>query len=446
MSGWTGLGLAALLIVMNGLFVAAEFSLVSLRRTAAEERAEQGDRRARVVLRELRSLSFALSSAQFGITATSLLLGFIAERAIGDTVIRPALETLGIPGGATLGVTTALAFLLSTVTQMVLGELFPKNLAISRPLGVALAVTPVTRLFGIVLGPIIRVFDRSAEQVTQRVFRVEVAQELEGGHSLGELSRIVTASGREGSLSGAQTTLLQRAIELGEVRAGQVMVPRPDVVWLDADETLADLRRRARDTGFSRFPVHGSTEDDVHGTVHVKDLLGRTPEEQQRTLVAAVVQPATIVPESQPLRRLLADMRRQHRTFAVVVDEFGGTAGIVTVEDVLEVLVGDIRDEFDRGGTDVRALPAGRHVVAGTVRVEQLAELLEVELPDGPYETVAGFVIEELGRLAEVGDVCTFGDVRFEVTATDGVRLTEVTVTVPPAAQLPEGHDTAGEG
>lgn len=437
LSGATGLLLAALLIVLNGLFVAAEFSLASLRRSSLEPQLEAGERRARTVARELDDLPSALSAAQFGITATSLLLGFIAERAIGDTLVRPVLERFGLPGGASLAVTIGVAFVLATVTQMVLGELFPKNLAISRPLGVAMTVTPVTRALGLLFGPVIRVFDRAAQRVTRSVFRVEVAPPVDVGHSLDELSRIVSASGEEGSLSGAQTALLTRAIELGEVRAGQVMVPRPDVVWLTDRDTLADLRELARRTGFSRFPVHGATEDDVLGTVHVKDLLGRDRREQASTAIAAVVQPAAIVPEPQPLRRLLADLRRQHRTFAVVVDEFGGTAGIVTVEDVLEVLVGDIRDEFDPGAAaPVTRVAAGRHVVGGAVRVEQLARLVGDPVPDGPYETVAGFVLDRLGRIAEVGDAVVeptaAGQVRFTVTGVDGVRITEVTVEVPP--------------
>jgi len=178
-SGPVGLLLVAVLITANGLFVAIEFALVSLRRPVVEERAAQGDRRARIVVRELSDLSFALSSAQFGITATSLLVGYIAEEAVGDTLIRPLLALIGMPESASLGLSVAIAFLLSTMVQMLLGELFPKNLAISRPLPVALAIAPVTSAFGIAFGPVIRIFDRSAEVVTRRVFRVETRSELE---------------------------------------------------------------------------------------------------------------------------------------------------------------------------------------------------------------------------------------------------------------------------
>jgi CBS domain containing-hemolysin-like protein len=428
-SGPLGLALVALLIVGNGLFVAAEFALVSVRRGQVEELVDGGDRRARTVLRELSHLSFTLSAAQFGITATSLLLGFVAERAIGETVIQPALDLVGVPAGARVGIAVALAFLLSTVTQMVVGELFPKNLAISRPLDVARAVTPLTRTFGVVLRPVIWVFDSAAEWITRRVFRVEVTTELASGHSLDELARIIAASGQEGALSEDQTRLLRRAVELGDSRAGEVMVPRPDVVWLTEEDTLDELRRVAARTGHSRFPVRAGSGDEVRGTVHVKDLLLVAPTAHASTPVTEVLQEALIVPESQPLRVLLSALRREQRTFAVVVDEFGGTAGIVTVEDVLEVLVGDIEDEFDESDASVRRVGAGRHLVRGTLRTELLEERLGLEVPDGAYETVAGYVLDQLGHIPVAGETVRTDELELRVTGVEGVRITELLVT-----------------
>ena len=441
MSGALGLFLVVLLIGANGLFVAAEFALVSVRRPSVEERAGAGDRRARAVQRELSNLSFALSAAQFGITLTSLLVGYIAERAIGDTIIRPLLQLVGLPEEAALGVALTGAFLLSTMLQMVVGELFPKNLAISRPLGVALAVAPLSRGFGLLLGPVIRIFHAAAEIVTRRVFRVEVRDELEGGHSLDELARIISASGEEGSLTDEQAALLRRAVELGDTRVGEVMVPRPDVVWLTPADTLAELRARARATGHSRFPVRGETEDDILGTVHVKDLLTVPPERQAGATVADVMVPPLVVPESEPLRRLLTDLRREQRTFAVAIDEYGGTAGVVTLEDVLEELVGEIEDEFDRDGMVVRRLGAGRHLVRASVRTDRLADLLGCQLPEGEYETAAGFVLDRLGRIPEGGEVVTHDGWELTVTGVEGVRITELVVR-----RLPEAAPPTDEG
>jgi len=416
----------ALLIAANALFVAIEFALVTLRRPVLEERAAAGDRRARTALRELRHLSFTLSSAQFGIAATSLILGYIAEQAVGDTLVRPVLEAVGVPASASLGLTVAGAFLLSTVVQMVVGEVVPKNIALARPLEVAMAVAPITRPFGVVLGPFIRVFDRSAEWVTRHVFRAETPEQLEGGHSLDELARIISASGAEGSLSEQQAELLRRAVALGDIRVGEVMVPRPDVVWLSAGDSLADLRQQARRTGHSRFPVHAGTEDDVLGTVHLKDLLAVPLDAHAGTSVTDVVAPVLAVPESEPLRRLITDLRREQRTFALVVDEYGGTAGIVTVEDVLEQLVGDIEDEFDRSGHDVRRVGVGRHLVKGSLRIDRLAEVLGVAVPDGEFETVAGFVLDRLGHIPEPGERVRVDGWELTVTRMASVRITEL--------------------
>ncbi len=431
MSGALGLLLVAGLIAANGLFVAAEFSLVSVRRPSVEELAASGDFRARLVTRELSRLSFALSSAQFGITVTSLLLGYIAERALGDTLIRPVLDLVGLPEEAALGVALTVAFLLSTMLQMVVGELFPKNLAISRPLGVALAVAPFSRGFGLLFGPVIRVFHRAAELVSRRMFGVEVREELEGGHSLDELARIISASGDEGSLTSEQTELLRRAVELGDTRVGEVMVPRPDIVWLTPTDSLADLRVAARRTGHSRFPVRGDNEDDLLGTIHIKDLLSVAPDRHADTPVGDVMFSPLVVPESEPLRRLLGDLRRSQRTFAVVIDEYGGTAGIVTIEDVLEELVGEIEDEFDQGSRIVRRVGAGRSLVHGSLRTDRLQGLLGCELPEGEYETVAGFVLDRLGRIPEGGEVVEHDGWELRVAAVEGVRITEVVVREP---------------
>jgi CBS domain containing-hemolysin-like protein len=439
-SGGLGLLLAAMLIVANGLFVAAEFSLVSVRRPVVDERAAGGDRRARTVTRELSRLSFALSAAQFGITLSSLLLGYIAERAVGDTLIRPLLDLVGIPEEAALGVTLTGAFLLSTVVQMVVGELFPKNLAISRPLGVSLTAGPFNRGFGLLLGPVIKVFHRAAEAITRRAFRVELTDELEGGHTLDELARIISASGEEGSLTSEQTELLQRALELGDTRVSEVMVPRPDVVWLQRDATLVDLRAEARRTGHSRFPVRGDSEDDLLGTIHVKDLLSIPLDAHPATPVTAAMFPPLVVPESETLRRLLSDLRREQRTFAVVIDEYGGTAGIVTLEDVLEELVGEIEDEFDRHSSVVRRIGAGRYLLHASLRTDRLADLLEVELPEGEYETVAGFLLAELGRIPEGGEVVRHDGWELEVAAVDGVRITEVVLRRLPVTE-PTGEE-----
>ena len=430
--GWA-LVLVGVLIAANGMFVAFEFGLVAARQGTLEEQARSGDRGAVAAVRQLRNISFVLSAAQFGITATSLIVGFLAEDAIGRAVVEPVLATIGLEEAGT-GVAIAIAFALSTVLQMLLGELAPKNYALARPEGTARALARPMRVFGIVLGPIIRLFDESAALLTRRVFKTEVAEERLGGHSPEELARIISASREGGALTDSQGQLLARAVSLGDRRVHEVMVPRTSVAFLDADDTLDDLRTASRETGHSRFPVRGADDDDVVGTVHIKDVLAVPAADRSTTRLGAIAAPAVLVPESEPLRRLLTRLRRTQRTFAMVIDEFGGVAGIVTVEDVVEELVGEIEDEFDRGVGSVRRVGPERWLVDGTVRLDEVGRLLSTPLPVGDYETIAGFVIDQLGRIPTTGAAATAEGWTFVAQRVDGVRLARVLIR-------PEGEE-----
>jgi CBS domain containing-hemolysin-like protein len=428
-SGWLALAAVLVLIGLNGLFVAAEFAVVSARGPALDELAETGDRRARGVVDLLDRLPFFLSMVQFGITVTSLAVGFLADRAVGGTLVRPLLIALGVTPDASVAVSVTLALLLSTLVQMLVGELFPKNVAISRPIAVARSLSGFSRASITVLGPVVRVLDRAAEEVTRRVFRVETPSRLDDAPGLDELGRIIAASGARGSLSVDQTELLRRAVSLGARRVGEVMVPRPDVVWVAAGQTIADLTELARVSGHSRFPIRGATEDEVLGTVHVKDQLQVPAERRAGTLVDEVAAPPLFVPESETLRSLLDGLRQRRRTFAVVVDEYGSTAGIVTLEDVLETLVGDIEDEFDRGRvTSTLRGPRAAERIAGATTLARFTARFGVELPEGQYETVAGLLMAELGRVPEVGDRVVHGPLEIVASRREGLRVTEVVV------------------
>jgi len=432
-TAWLALAVIVVLIGLNGLFVAAEFAVVSARGPALDELADSGDRRAREVRGLLGRLPFFLSMVQFGITATSLLVGFLADRALGATVVRPFLAAVGAPEEASLALSVTLALIISTLFQMLLGELFPKNVAISRPLAVARRLAGFSRVATVLLGPVVRIFDRAAEAVTRLVFRVETPSRLDDTPGLDELGRIIAASGARGRLTAGQAELLRRAVSLRARRVGEVMVPRPDVVWVRSGTSLADMAALARASGHSRFPIRGANEDEVLGTVHIKDLLQVQFERRQVTTVDDVGAVPLFVPESETVRALLDELRQRRRTFAIVVDEFGSTAGIVTLEDVLEALVGDIVDEFDR---DVRrvgeggdARPGGApQQVPGALTLARFEERVGVALPDGPYDTLAGFLMAELGRVPEVGDRVAHGELELVVARRDGLRVTEVAI------------------
>jgi CBS domain containing-hemolysin-like protein len=427
-SGWLALVAVVVLIGLNGLFVAAEFAVVSARGPALDDLAESGDRRAIGVTAQLGRLPLFLSMVQFGITATSLIVGFLADRAVGEVLVRPLLAAVGLPPEASVALSVTLALMLSTLVQMVLGELLPKNIAISRPLPVARALSGFSATAIVVLGPLVRTFDRAAEQVTRRVFRVETPSRLDDAPGLDELGRIIAASGARGSLTAAQTELLRRAVSLGARRVGEVMVPRPDIVWIASDARVSDMNALARANGHSRFPIRGSTEDEVLGTVHVKDQLQVAPERRAGTAVAEVAAQPLFVPESETLRALLDEFRQRRRTFAIVVDEYGSTAGIVTLEDVLETLFGDIEDEFDSArAVGMRSRRAVERV-AGSMTLARFSERFGVDLPEGHYETIAGLMMAELGLVPELGDRVAHGGLELVVSRREGLRVTEVLV------------------
>lgn len=397
-----GLGAVLVLILANGYFVAEEFAYVAARRSRLEQAAATGDRRAARAVDVNRRLSFMLSGAQLGITATSLIAGFIAGPTVGRA-LEPLLLSLGLGGEAGEGLSLTLAFLLVTGTQMVLGELAPKNLAIARPERVAIALARSTTWYLAIAGPLIRLFDGSANRLLS-AFGVEAVEELSGATSAEDLQRIIDVSSQEGTLAPAQAALLGRALEFRALRTADAMVPRPRVVAVKGEATGADLRRLATASGHSRFPVVGAGLDDVLGVVQAKDLLGIPLDERDVVPVRRLLQPALAVPDSARLGPLLADMRRAQRTLAVVIDEFGGTAGIITLEDIVEELIGSIQDEYDPAEPAVQRLAAGDYLVPGSLRMDEIVRETGIGLPEGDWDTLGGLVMAELGRVPAAGD------------------------------------------
>ncbi len=420
------LALVAGLIAANGLFVAAEFALIAVRRGNLEALADHGNRRAKAAVAELDRASLMLSGVQFGITATSLVVGFLAEAAVGDALIRPVLGLFSLPESTVGPLSLTLAFVISTVVQMLFGELAPKNLALAIPERMSLWVAFPIRWFGKALGPIIRIFDGSAAWVTRRVFRVDASEERHVGHSPEEITRIIVASRDEGQFSLDQGELLTRAVELAERRVHEVMVPRTRVSFLDGDDTVDSLRIASRETGHSRFPVVGESDDDILGTVHIKDLLNVDASQRGTTLIRSIASPALVVPEIDRLRPLLTKMRQAHRTFAIVADEYGGVAGIVTLEDVVEELVGEIEDEFDSEREIIVSTPDGGFLFDGAVRTDEASGILGSELPEGEYDTIAGLLIDVLERIPAEGESIEIAGWRLTATEIDGLRVAKV--------------------
>jgi CBS domain containing-hemolysin-like protein len=402
---WLLLGVAVLLILANGLFVAAEFALVTVDRGEVERAATAGDRRASRVDGALRTLSFELSGAQLGITVTSLLVGVLADPALGR-LLAPPLRRLAVPEDAVTGVAAVLGIVLATVLQMVVGELVPKGWAISRPLQVARAVAAPQVLFSRACRPLILLLNRTANRIV-RALGLEPAEELASARSAEELVALARHSANEGALEPETADLFVRTLGLAGLSAESVMTPRVDVAALEDHATAADVLNLTRATGLSRFPVYRETIDEVVGVVTLKDALAVTAERRARVRVGALASPPLLVPETLPADRLL-DLLRGRRQLAVVVDEYGGTAGVATLEDIVEEMVGEVQDEHDPEDLpELRptAPVAGRRawLADGRCRVDVLGSV-GLRAPEGPYETVAGLLADLLGRIPAPGD------------------------------------------
>lgn len=426
----TALGLLAVLalILANGYFVAAEFAYVAVRRGRLEELAASGDRRASVALRVLKRLSFVLSGAQLGITVTSLAIGAIAEPVFG-AALSPLFEAFGIPDEAAFGVALAFGLVVSTGLQMVLGELGPKNLAIAKPEAFAIGLARSTMLYTRLASPLITLFDSSSNRLL-RSLGIEPVDEIPGGVSSEELAIIVAESRKEGSLSVGQSTLLGRALDFRGLRATDAMVARPQIVTLQADATCDDLRATAVASGHSRFPVVGDDLDDLKGIVQAKDVFAVPYAARGSTLVGDLAAPPLVVPESTLLTVLLGELRSARTQMAVVVDEFGGTAGVVTLEDIVEELVGEIQDEHDRPEAGVARQDDGSWLVPGRLRIDETERDLGIVLPDGDYDSLGGLVMATLERMPHVGDQVTVDGIRLCVEEMDGRAIAQVRVAV----------------
>jgi CBS domain containing-hemolysin-like protein len=401
---------------------------VAVDRSRIEQMAEEGHRGARGTLAGLKTLSFQLSGAQLGITITSLLIGFILEPTLGKA-IRPAVEALGLPERSSLGVSVGVALGIATASQMVFGELVPKNIAIARPERVAYRVANPLRLSNALFRPLV-VFLNGAANMAVRALGIEPRDELSSVVSLEELEVLIQSSREGGGLGEEEYALLTRSISFGEKTAEDALVPRTSVVMLPRTATLADLGREALATGHSRFPITGENVDDIVGFVHVKDIFRYAPEERDEINVAQIVQDALVAPESKDLKSLLLDMRRDRRQMAVIVDEYGGVAGIATLEDVIEEIVGEIEDEYDPTYVTpaLKPVDTGVNVASGLLRRGDLKEQTGLEMPEGDYETLAGFVLALFGRVPEQGEHLSYGPWELKVVEMDRNRIAKVLI------------------
>ncbi|MBV8787124.1 MAG: HlyC/CorC family transporter [Mycobacterium sp.] len=391
----------AVLIFGNAVFVAAEFALTTLDRSTVEANARSGKPRDRWIRRAHHRLSFQLSGAQLGISATTLAAGYLTDPMVNN-LPHPWLDAIGVPDNVADVIMAVLVLVVVTSVSMVFGELVPKYLAVARPLSTARAVVAAQLLFSLLLTPAIRLTNGAANWIVRRL-GVEPAEELRSARTPQELLSLVRSSARSGALDAATAALVRRSLQFGTLSAEELMTPRSKIVALQTDDTVADLIAAAAESGFSRFPIVDGDLDETVGIVHVKQVFAIPRADRPRTLLTTVALPVPVVPSTLDGDAVMAEIRANNLQTAMVVDEYGGTAGMVTVEDLIEEIVGDVRDEHDDATPDVVAAGSGWRV-SGLLRIDEIAAATGFRAPEGPYETIGGLVLRELGHIPAAGE------------------------------------------
>ena len=427
-----GLPIIAVLLAANGFFVAVEFALVAADRSKLQALAEEGRFSARAAMSARKRLSFHLSAAQLGITVTSLILGFLVDDLIGP-LIDPILAPIPFLAGATTSVIIALA--VASAFQMIVGELFPKALGISRPEGVAMALAPIALVVHGLFSPIIRVFNEAANWTVRR-FGLEPQEELAELRSLEELEFLIRSSGESGAIDSEARAILTRTIRFGDKTAADALTPRVHVEAIGADTSVSDLIAYARDSSYSQFPVFEGDLDHIRGVVDIASVFELPVAERSDKPILDIVQEPFVVPETRDLIDILGDFRalESKSPMAVVVDEHGGTAGILTLEDVLEEIVGEVDDEYDEPVGLTAGVDPGVYLLAGTLHPDEVEEACGFDVPEGEYETVAGFVLDQLGRIPTAGELFDYEGWQIQVSEMDGRRIASLRM------QAPDGH------
>lgn len=401
------------LILACGMFVAAEFSFITVDRSRIERLAKKGDRKAQGVLQGLKTLSTQLSGAQIGITITNLAIGLLAEPAIAELIKSP-LSYAGISGSFVHGVAVAVAIGIATFATMVFGELVPKNLAIAKPIATAKFVQTMQRAFSWAMHYPILVLNGTANRFL-RPFNIEVREELASARSAQELLSVVRHSAENGVLSKDTALMLARSLEFSERVAADVATPRVKVDTLNLDDNVAQIIGLAKETGHSIFPIIKDNLDNIVGVVHLKNAVSIPFKERQKIQVTQIMEPPLYMPSSVELDTLLQKLRANNVQMAIIVDEFGGTDGIVTLEDLVEELVGEVRDEHDEQGLLIKQLGEDSWLVSGLLRPDEVSEVIDIELPeDEDFETLGGLLLDQFEEIPEIGDSVYLDTVNYE--------------------------------
>lgn len=439
------IGAVLALVALNGFFVAAEFALVSVRSTRIDQLVEQGHRMARLVQRAQRDPNRFISAAQVGITMASLGLGWIAEPALA-TILDPLLHPI-ISEDSRIGlhiVSGILAYFIITLLHIVLGEQVPKMIALQRSEATILAAAGPVSWISVPFRPLIALL-YWLTALALKPLRLSWQGEHHLVYSEDELKMLVTASQQQGYLEESEQELITRVFGFADIEADEVMVPRTEIVALSARATLQEVMETVATNGHARYPVYDEDLDDIIGIFHVKDLYRFQVRARQGAFnLRRMVRAPIIVPGGMPLDELLAMMKRQRTHVAVVLDEYGGTAGMVTLEDVLERIIGDVRDEFEVGVDEIEITPSGDTFLSGLLSIDDVNQRFSLDIEDPIYNTIGGYVFGQLGRRPEIGDEVGIDTHTFRIEAMDGLRIDRIQL-IPTVPDVPQEAETAVE-
>jgi CBS domain containing-hemolysin-like protein len=418
--------LALVLVGLNGFFVAAEFALVRVRESRIVQLEQEGSTRAGVVRDALRDLDGYLSVCQVGITVASLGLGWVGEPAVSH-LIAPVLERVGVTSERVVSVVAvALGFAVITYAHLVFGEQAPKYFSIQRAEGTSLWISRPLKLFMFLFGPVVWLVNASTNFVL-RPWGIRLGEGMEA-HSEEELRIMISSSVASGVLDPEEHDYLNNVFDFGDTVAREIMVPRPDIEALRSDSPLEELAEKAAFGRYTRYPVYEDDLDHILGAIHVKDLFRAASEEPENFDIKSIIRDCLVVPENKPIEQILREFQRRKLQMAIVIDEWGSVEGLITIEDVLEEIVGEIQDEFDEGEAEIEEIGDGVYAVDGRIPITDVNEYFDLDLPHEDFDTIGGYVLGALGRPPEPGDTVEADGVVLNVKSVDGPRVSMLTL------------------
>ncbi len=437
----------ALLLFANAFFVATEFALVSVRKTRLAQLSKEGNKLAKIALDSINHLDRSIAAVQLGITIASIGLGWVGEAALVK-LIQPLFNFLpdSMQAVATHSLAVSIAFALITFMHVVIGELMPKSIAIQHPETTALVVAKPMSFITKIFTPFIFLLNGFGNWLLS-LMKIPPAHVGHLVHTVEELDMIIDESHKEGVLNDTEKNILQNVFKFSDIMAKQVMVPRPDVVSIPIDITTDELKKLTIENQYTRYPVYEEDLDKVVGILHIKDLYPLIIEGREIVL-KDILRPAILIPETLTIDKLVHEFKTKRAQMALVIDEFGGVSGLVTLEDVLEEIVGEVQDEFDEEEADIRQIYENEYIANAMMRIDEFNDYFQLEaqneVEDEDIETIGGLVIKNLGHIAKEGDCCTIDDFTFKVIEVDGARIVKIKIIAPEKPLLEEeGEETA---